>query len=147
MKDFPIPLNRAWWALRIGIGLGAFLAGLDKFFNLLTTWTMYLSPFAERMLPVDPVTFMKFVGVIEMVVGAAILMRWTREASYVAAAWLVLIAINLVASGMFFDLAVRDVEIAIAAFTLGTLTQLKQSGHSAVTEPGSERLTSRSAAA
>ena len=41
-------INSAWWALRIGLGLGPFLAGLDKFFNLLTTWQMYLSPLAER---------------------------------------------------------------------------------------------------
>src|SRR5688500_16466087 len=96
MKVFPASLNRVWWALRIAIGLGAFLAGLDKFFNLLADWQMYLSPIAERLLPMSGDTFMKVAGVIEMVVGAAILSRWTREASYVAAIWLVSIAVNLV---------------------------------------------------
>ena len=127
MKVFPASLNRVWWALRIAIGLGAFLAGLDKFFNLLADWQMYLSPIAERLLPMSGDTFMKVAGVIEMVVGAAILSRWTREASYVAAIWLVSIAVNLVTTGMFFDLAVRDVEIAIAAFALGTLTTYRYS--------------------
>ena len=119
-------LNSAWWALRIGLGLGPFLAGLDKFFNILTDWGMYLSPSVERLLPISGTTFMHMVGVIEMVVGLAILTRWTRLGSYVAAGWLLAIAINLATTGMFFDLAVRDVEIAIAAYTLARLTEARQ---------------------
>lgn len=120
-------LNSAWWALRIGLGLGPFLAGLDKFFNILTDWGMYLSPTMEKLLPISGTTFMHVVGVIEMVVGLAILTRWTRLGSYVAAGWLLAIAVNLVTTGMFFDLAVRDVEIAIAAYTLARLTEARQS--------------------
>ncbi len=119
-------LNSAWWALRIGLGVGPFLAGLDKFFNILTNWEMYLSPAAERLLPISGTAFMRTVGVVEMIVGLAILTRWTRLGSYVAAAWLVAIAANLVTTGMFFDLAVRDVEIAIAAYTLARLTEARQ---------------------
>lgn len=119
-------LNSAWWALRIGLGVGPFLAGLDKFFNILTDWGMYLSPTMEKLLPVSGTTFMHAVGVIEMLVGLAILTRWTRLGSYVAAGWLLAIAINLVTTGMFFDLAVRDVEIAIAAYTLARLTEARQ---------------------
>lgn len=59
-------LNSAWWALRIGLGLGPFLAGLDKFFNLLTDWGMYLSPLVEKVLPLSGPVFMRGVGVIEM---------------------------------------------------------------------------------
>jgi uncharacterized membrane protein YphA (DoxX/SURF4 family) len=119
-------LNSSWWALRIGIGLAAFLAGLDKFFDILTNWGMYLSPFSERMLPVDANTFMHLVGIIEMIVGLAILSRWTRIGAYIASCWLLLIAINLLTSGGFFDLAIRDVEIAIAAFVLARMTEVKQ---------------------
>lgn len=118
-------LDSAWWALRIGLGLGPFLAGLDKFFNILTDWGMYLSPLAERMLPVSPVVFMRAVGVVEMIVGLAILTRWTRIGSYVAIVWLVGIAGNLVSTGMFYDLAVRDLEIALAAYTLARLTEAR----------------------
>ena len=119
-------LNSAWWALRIGLGVGPFLAGLDKFFNILTDWGMYLSPTMERMLPISGTAFMHLVGVIEMAVGLAILTRWTRIGSYIAAGWLIAISINLVTSGLFYDLAVRDVEIAIAAFTLARLTEARQ---------------------
>ena len=118
-------LDSAWWALRIGLGVGPFLAGLDKFFNLLTNWEMYLSPLAQKLLPFSATSFMHVVGVIEMIVGLAILTRWTRLGSYVAAVWLVAIAINLVTTGMFFDLAVRDLEIAIGAFTLARLTEAR----------------------
>lgn len=126
MMNYDRKLDSAWWALRIGLGLGPFLAGLDKFFNILTDWKMYLSPMATRMLPVSDVTFMHIVGVVEMVVGLAILTRWTRKASYVAMAWLVAIAANLVSSGLFYDLAVRDLEIALAAYTLARLTEARE---------------------
>ena len=119
-------LNSAWWALRVGLGGAAFLAGLDKFFNLLTNWEMYLSPVAERLLPVSGTTFMHTVGVIEMIVGLAILTRWTRIGSYVAMLWLVLIAVNLITTGTFLDVAVRDLEMAIAAYTLARLTEMRQ---------------------
>ena len=118
-------LSSAWWALRIGLGLGPFLAGLDKFFNLLTDWGMYLNPTVESILPISASAFMRTVGVVEMVVGLAILAGWTRIGGYVAAAWLVAIAANLVSTGMFYDLAVRDVEIAIAAYTLARLSEAR----------------------
>jgi uncharacterized membrane protein YphA (DoxX/SURF4 family) len=119
-------LDSAWWALRIGLGVIPFLAGLDKFFNLLTNWEMYLSPMAQRLLPVSGTTFMHIAGVIEMVVGLAILTRWTRIGSYVAMLWLVAIAVELMSTGKFFDVAVRDLVMAIAAYTLARLTEVKQ---------------------
>jgi len=126
-KKFDSRLDGAWWALRIGLGLGPFLAGLDKYFNLLTDWTMYTSPLVLKLLPFSGRTFMHIVGVIEMIVGLAILTKWTRLGSYVASAWLVAIAINLVSTGMFLDVAVRDLEIALAAFVLARMTEVRES--------------------
>ena len=108
------------------MGLGPFLAGLDKFFNLLAKWTIYLNPLVLRVVPVAPETFMRAVGVVEMVVGIAILTRWTRIAAYLAAAWLVCIALNLATMGAFFDVAVRDLLIAVAAFALARLTEVRE---------------------
>lgn len=119
-------LDSAWWALRIGLGLGPFLAGLDKFFNLLANWEMYLSPLALKVVPVSAGTFMRGVGIVEMIVGLAVLTRWTRVGAYVVMVWLLAIAANLVSTGMFFDLAVRDIEIAIGAFTLAKLTEVRE---------------------
>lgn len=118
-------LNSAWWVLRIGLGLGAFLAGLDKFFNILADWTMYLSPLATKVIPVSAPVFMRTVGVVEMIVGIALLAGYTRLFGYIMMAWLLGIACNLVSTGMFFDLAVRDVEISLAAFTLARLSEVR----------------------
>ncbi len=134
MKKLEGKLEWAWWALRIGLGAAAFLAGLDKFFNLLADWEMYLSPLAQRVLPVAPATFMHVAGVVEMAVGLSILTRWTRVGAYVAAAWLLAIAVNLVTAGTFFDIAVRDVEMAIGAFALASLTEAREA--SAAAEAG-----------
>lgn len=125
-KRFDSRLDQAWWVLRIGLGVGPFLAGLDKYFNLLTNWTAYISPLALRVLPFSGQTFMHIVGAIEMIVGLAILTKWTRLGAYVASAWLLAIAINLVSMGMFFDVAVRDVEIALAAFVLARMTEIRR---------------------
>ena len=127
MNNFENRMNAVWWALRIGLGGAAFLAGLDKFFNLLADWRVYLSPLMEGMLPVSAVTFMHLIGIIEMIVGLAILTRWTRLGSYVAMVWLAAISVNLVTAGRFFDVAVRDLEMAIAAFALGRLTETRES--------------------
>jgi uncharacterized membrane protein YphA (DoxX/SURF4 family) len=141
-------LGAAWWALRTALGLGVFLAGLDKFFNLLTDWTRYLSSAATGVLPVAAPVFMRAVGVVEMAVGLAILTRWTRAGAYVAMAWLAGIIVNLVATGMFFDLAVRDLEIAVAMFALARLTEWR-AGETALARivrdraPGLERLDAR----
>src|SRR5262245_30968133 len=118
-------LNAPFAALRFGIGLTAALAGLDKFFNLLVDWEKYVSPLAAQLLPFSPHTFMGMVGVIELAVGVAILAGWTRLGAYVASAWLLCVAANLAQAG-FFDVAVRDVVMSIAAFTLARMAEVVQ---------------------
>lgn len=125
MSQLDSRLERSWWILRIGLGLAPFLAGLDKFFNLLANWPAYLSPLALRVLPFSGQTFMYIVGVIEMIVGLAILTKWTRLGSYVAAIWLVAIALELLTTGAHFDVAVRDVLIALAAWVLALLSEVR----------------------
>jgi uncharacterized membrane protein YphA (DoxX/SURF4 family) len=126
MEEFDSRLNAAWWALRIGLGAGPIIAGVDKYFNKLADWEMYLSPIATRILPLKDTTFMHIVGVVEIIAGIVVLTRWTRIGSYIVGAWLIAIAINLVTTGMFYDLAVRDVEIAVGAFALSQLTAVRE---------------------
>ena len=124
-ETFSPRLDAARMALRVGLGMAAFLAGLDKYVGLLADWPGYLAPAVASVLPVSPDVFMRIVGVVEMAVGAAILTRWPREGAWVAMAWLLAIACNLVLTGRFFDVAVRDVEMAIAAFALVRLTEAR----------------------
>jgi hypothetical protein len=78
---------------------------------------------ATQALPLSPAAFMHAIGPVEMAVGAAILSGYTRLGSYMAAIWLAGIAVNLLTTGHYFDVAVRDMAMAIAAFTLARLTE------------------------
>jgi uncharacterized membrane protein YphA (DoxX/SURF4 family) len=129
-------LESIYRPLWLTYGLVPLLAGLDKFFNLLTDWTKYLSPAVAGLLPVSPETFMRAVGVIEIVVGLLVLTRWTRLGAWIAAAWLVLIALNLVTLGLF-DIAVRDLAMAVGAYTLARLAEARQ--ESPAESPSSRR--------
>ena len=111
-------------AMRIAIGLMATLAGIDKFFNLLVDWSSYVSPIAAQLLPFSTDVFMWIVGVIEFAVGISILTALPVLGSYVASAWLLLVAVNLTLGG-YFDIAVRDVVLSIGAFTLARLLQVR----------------------
>jgi uncharacterized membrane protein YphA (DoxX/SURF4 family) len=120
-------LNAAFWALRIAFGLGPLIAGIDKFTNILVNWEKYLSPVAQRMLPVSATTFMQFVGVVEIVVGLGILFGATRTFGYIAMLWLFAIAANLISSGNYFDIAVRDILLGCGAYALARVTEARHS--------------------
>ena len=119
-------INSAYWTLRIAFGLTAFLAGLDKFFNLLTNWEKYCSPLLLDIIPLSAGALMRAAGVIEIIAGLALLAGVTRLFGYVVAAWLTLIALSLVTSGQFIDVAVRDLVMACGAFVLAKLSEVRQ---------------------
>ncbi len=96
-------VNTAWWVLRIGLGVGPVITGLDKYFNKLADWSMYLSPLATKVVPVSAAVFMHVVGVVEIIAGLIVLSRWTKIGSYIVMLWLLAIALNLVTTGMFYD--------------------------------------------
>jgi uncharacterized membrane protein YphA (DoxX/SURF4 family) len=127
-------LNSAWLALRITFGAVPIVAGLDKFTNLLTDWEKYLSPLIANLLPFSPTTFMLIVGIIEIVAGVVVLTRWTRLGAYVVAAWLVSIAVNLLLAG-YFDIAVRDLVMAVGAFALAKLQEVREQQGVAAPQP------------
>ena len=116
-------------ALQMALGLTATLAGLDKFFNILADWGAYVSPAVAGALPVSVATLMAVVGVIEVAVGVLILAVAPRLGAYVACAWLLLVALNLAIAG-HFDVAVRDVVMALAAFTVARAVEAKSMAES-----------------
>jgi len=129
MQDHPSENARtenAYWALRLVFGLVPIVAGLDKFTNLLTDWQQYLSPLALRFLPVSPGAFMGAVGIIEIAVGIGVLAGFARLFGWIAAAWLLAIALNLLLTGKFFDVAARDAALAVAAYGLARLAPLHE---------------------
>lgn len=111
--------------LKYTFGLVPIVAGLDKFTNILTDWSQYISEGFAGMLPFEPTTFMMIVGVIEIIAGVLVLTK-TKIGAYVVSAWLVGIALTLIFSWSYVDVAVRDLVMAIAAFSLAKLYEDNQ---------------------
>ncbi|MEK6155621.1 hypothetical protein WIW50_20345 [Flavobacteriaceae bacterium 3-367] len=103
--------------LKYTFGLVPIVAGLDKFTNILTDWSQYAASGIAGALPFESGTLMGIVGVIEVVAGVLVLVK-TKTGSVIVALWLVLIALVLITSGNYLDVAVRDIVMAIAAFSL-----------------------------
>ena len=112
-------VNQVQTLLKFTFGLVPIVAGADKFTNLLTNWEQYLNPSIKKM--VNGHTFMMTVGVIEIIAGCIVLAK-PGIGAWIVSAWLLLIALTLVASGSFLDIAVRDVVMAIGAYSLARLS-------------------------
>lgn len=117
--------EHAYWVLKTGFVAAPVLAGLDKFFNYMTDWTDYLAPVIPEMLNVSPETFMSGVGVIEVIAGIGVLFK-PKIFAYVVCAWLVGIICNLLLLGAYYDIALRDLGLAIGAYALGQLSHVHE---------------------
>ena len=117
------PAYGAFLTLRIGFTVLPIVFGLDKFTNVLTTWDAYLAPWIVDISPLSAHHTMLVVGVIEIVAGAAVAIK-PRYAAYIVAAWLAGIIINLVTYSGFYDVALRDFGLLVAALTLGRLASM-----------------------
>ncbi len=113
---------QAFRILQVTFVIAPILAGLDKFFYLLTNWSQYISPFALRVIHYHDHGFMMFAGVIEIIAGIGIIFK-PRIFAYIVAVWLLGIIINLLMTGHYFDIALRDVGLLLAAVSLGTLSK------------------------
>jgi hypothetical protein len=116
------PAYQAYWLLYFGFTVAPILAGLDKFFHLLTNWDQYLPGVVANVSPIAPHTLMLIVGVIEIVAGIGVWLK-PRIFAYVVAAWLALIIINLLLIPGYFDIALRDFGLLLGALALARLSQ------------------------
>ncbi|WP_374195387.1 hypothetical protein [Rhodococcus sp. B50] len=117
------PAYGAFILLRIGFAVLPIAMGVDKFTNVLTTWQNYLAPWIVDISPLGAHQVMLVVGVIEIVAGVAVAIK-PRYAAYIVAAWLAGIVINLLSYSGFYDVALRDVGLLLAALTLGRLASV-----------------------
>lgn len=111
------PAEKVITVLRWTFGLVPIVAGADKFFHLLTDWDKYLAPQLADILPLSVGAFMSVVGIIEIAAGVLVLVK-PKIGSLVVALWLVGIALNLLLTGRYYDVAVRDAVMAVGAFSL-----------------------------
>ena len=112
-----------WTILRITFGLVPIVAGADKFADLLTNWDMYLNPNIASMLPFSAHVFMQIVGGIEIVAGLIVLAK-PSVGGWIVMAWLICIALQLIAMGKYLDVAVRDLVMSIGAMSLARLSRV-----------------------
>jgi hypothetical protein len=113
--------HQAYRILHLGFVVAPALAGLDKYFNLLAQWDQYLAPIVPRLTGLEGPTFMKIVGLIEIVAAIGVALK-PRIFAYVVAAWLVGIIGNLLMTGQYFDVALRDLGLALGALALARLS-------------------------
>jgi hypothetical protein len=116
------PAYQAYQILYIGFIVAPFLAGLDKFTNFLVNWEQYLAPAVQRLLPIPVHTLMLLVGLVEMAAAVLVAVR-PRIGAYVVAAWLLGIIVNLLLIPGYFDVALRDFGLALAALALARLSE------------------------
>lgn len=111
---------QAFKILHAGFVVLPILAGLDKFFELLAPWNLYLSPLVSDVVPAG--TFMALVGIVEIGVGLLVLAR-PMIGGYVVAAWLWAIVLNLLTIPGHYDIALRDFGLSLGALALARLSR------------------------
>jgi len=116
------PAYQAFQILRIGFTVAPIIAGVDKFLGLLVNWDQYLPPVVNNMLGGAGHQFMYIVGAIEIVAGVGVFLK-PKIFAYVVALWLVAIIVNLLLIPGFYDVALRDLGLALGALALGRLSQ------------------------
>ena len=114
--------RQAFLILRFGFTVAPILAGLDKFFDILVDWDKYLSPMANNVLGGHGHQFMMVVGVVEIIAGIGVALK-PKVFAYIVAIWLLLIILNLLSIPGYYDIALRDLGLLLAALALGRLSQ------------------------
>jgi len=114
------PAYQAFWLLRVGFAAAPILFGLDKFFDVLVNWEIYLAPWINDIIPGTAAEAMYAVGVVEIIAGIAVLVK-PRYGAYLVAAWLGGIIVNLLTLSGYYDIALRDFGLLLGALTLARL--------------------------
>ena len=120
-KSFANPTYQAFQLLHFGFTVAPILAGLDKFMDLMVNWDMYLAPWIAHIVG-NTHGFMMFAGVVEIVAGIIVAVR-PRWGAYLVALWLIGIIINLLSLSGYYDIALRDFGLLLAALALGRLAE------------------------
>src|SRR3989475_1492274 len=115
------PAYQAYRLLHLAFVAAPVIAGLDKFFDLLTHWNKYLAPSLLNLSPLSAARTMDAVGFVEIIAGLVVALR-PRIGAYVVAAWLAGIIVNLLLVGGYYDVALRDFGLFLGALALARLS-------------------------
>jgi hypothetical protein len=114
------PVYQGYALFWVGFTIAPIAFGLDKFFNVLVDWEIYLAPWVNRLLPGSASDAMLAVGVVEVLAGIAVALK-PRYGAYLVAAWLGGIIVNLLTYSGYYDIALRDFGLMLGALTLARL--------------------------
>lgn len=114
------PAYQAYWFLRLGFIAAPILFGLDKFAHVLVDWDLYLASEFTDLFDASAHNLMYAVGVIEIVAGLVVAVR-PRFGGVLVAAWLGGIIVNLLLMADYYDVALRDFGLLLAALSLARL--------------------------
>jgi uncharacterized membrane protein YphA (DoxX/SURF4 family) len=114
---------QAFALLRLAFTVAPIAFGLDKFFNVMVDWPVYLAPWVDDIMPGTGQEFMYFVGAIEILAGVIVALK-PRYGAYVVAAWLGGIVVNLLTYSDYYDIALRDFGLMLGALTLARLASV-----------------------
>lgn len=114
------PGYQAFLLLRVGFAAAPILFGLDKFFDVLVDWEVYLAPWINDIIPGSAADAMYAVGVVEIAAGVLVAVK-PRYGAYLVAAWLGGIIVNLLTLSGYYDIALRDFGLLIGALALARL--------------------------
>ena len=117
-------IKKIWNIFRFTFGIVPIVAGVDKFTNLLVHWDKYLSPSLVSMLPISTPIFFSIIGIVEITAGL-IVFKFTKAGSLIVMVWLISIALVLIVGG-HYDIAVRDLVMAVSAYGLFRMTLLEE---------------------
>jgi hypothetical protein len=121
------PAYQAFFLLRTVFTIAPILFGLDKYFHVLVNWDRYVAPDVVAHLPWTAHELMYGVGAIEILAGLIVAVR-PRFGGYLVAAWLAGIIVNLLLIPGFYDVALRDFGLLVAALALARLATAFRSG-------------------
>jgi uncharacterized membrane protein YphA (DoxX/SURF4 family) len=110
----------AFLLLRTGFAVAPILFGLDKFFDVLVEWELYLAPWIDDIVPGSAADAMYLVGGVEIVAGLTVAVA-PRFGAFLVAGWLGGIIVNLLSHSGYYDIALRDFGLLLGALSLGLL--------------------------
>jgi len=113
--------RQAFKILQFVFVIAPIVAGLDKFFYLLTNWSQYIAPYVLSMFKGHDRVFMSIVGVIEIIAGIGMIMK-PQFWAYIVSLWLLGIVVNLLMTGHYYDIALRDFGLMLSAFACARLS-------------------------
>ncbi len=112
--------HQAYTLLKFGFTVAPIIAGIDKFFNVLVDWTQYLTPLVPRWTGINPTTFMRAVGIVEIIAGIVVAVK-PKLGGLIVAVWLLGIIVNLLLVPGYYDVALRDLGLLLGALALAAL--------------------------